>query len=238
MRIAALYDVHGNLRALEAVLAEVADERVDTIVCGGDVVWGPQPAECLEALRAARAMFVRGNADRDVLTGKDPIDRFGAARLSEGQKALVASWPLSLELDVDGVGRVLFCHATPRSDEEIVTRATPDEEIAEVLAEVDADVVVGGHTHVQFDRRVNGAVRFVNAGSVGMPYEGDGDARWLLLGPDVELRHTSYDIAAAIPEIEATGMPQVERFVENALRGRISAEEATAFWEGERTRVA
>lgn len=235
MRIAALYDIHGNLRALEAVLAEVAEERVDAIVCGGDVVWGPLPAECLEALRAAGARFVRGNADRDVLTGADPIDRFAAARLSEDQKALVASWPLALELDVPSLGRVLFCHATPRSDEEIVTRATPDGELAELLHGVEADVVVAGHTHVQFDRRVNGAARFVNAGSIGMPYEGCPDARWALLGSDVELRRTRYDVDAAIRQIEATGMPQADSFVEDALRGGLSAEDATSFWERERT---
>jgi diadenosine tetraphosphatase ApaH/serine/threonine PP2A family protein phosphatase len=236
VRVAALYDVHGNLPALEAVLAEVEREGVDVIVSGGDVVWGPLPAECLEGLRTVGARFVRGNADRDVVEGDDPIDRFAAMRLSEEQREFVASWPLSLELDVPPLGRILFCHATPRSDKEIVTRATPDDEVVGALDGVDATLVVGGHTHVQFDRQPEGAPRFVNAGSVGMPYEGSPDARWALLGrPDVDLRRTPYDVEAAIRQIEATGMPQAERIVENALRGRISAEEATSFWETQRT---
>ena len=232
--LALLYDIHGNLPALQAVLDEVEREDVDTIVSGGDVVWGPMPLECLERLRTMDAQFVRGNADRDVVGGDDPIDRFAAGRLTDEQSIFLASWPLSLEFDVDGVGRVLFCHATPRSDEEIVTRLTPDDEVAEILAGMETRCVVVGHTHVQFDRHVPGSPRLVNAGSVGMPYEGDPDARWALLGPDVELRKTPYDIEAAIAKIEATAMPQAERMVENALRGRISAEEATSFWEDQR----
>ena len=237
MRVAALYDVHGNLPALEAVLDEVERDGIDAIVSGGDVVWGPMPSECLERLRAADARFVRGNADRDVLGGTDPIDRFAAGRLSEEQRAFVLSWPLALEHDVVGLGRILFCHATPRSDEEIVTRLTPEDELAEVLVGVEARCVVVGHTHVQFDRQVDDLPRLVNAGAVGMPYEGNADARWALLAPDVELRRTPYDVESAIRQIEATGMPQVERLVENALRGRVTAEEATALWERERAKA-
>jgi putative phosphoesterase len=236
VRVAALYDVHGNLPALEAVLAEVDRERVDAIVCGGDVVWGPLPAECLERLRAAGAGFVRGNADRDVVSGDDEIDRYAAGRLTDAHRAFVASWPLSLELEVDDLGRVLFCHATPRSDDEILTRDTPDEAVAQALAGVEVDLVVVGHTHLQFDRRVAGAPRLVNAGSVGMPYEGDADARWLLLGPEIEFRRTRYDVEPAIDTILATGMPQVERIVESALRGEIAPDEAVAYFESERKR--
>jgi putative phosphoesterase len=236
VRVAALFDVHGNLPALEAVLAELEREAVDAIVCGGDVVWGPMPAECLDRLVALGALFVRGNADRDALSGESEIDRFCGARLGEEQKALIAGWPLSLELDVSGVGRVLFCHATPRSDEEIVTRDTPDAVIAEALADIDADLVVVGHTHVQFDRRATGAARLVNAGSVGMPYEGrEADARWAVIGPGVELRRTGYDVETAIESITETGLPDIDRIVGNALRGEVTADDSIRFFESLRT---
>jgi len=234
VRVAVLNDIHGNLPALEAVLAEVEHEGIDVIVSGGDVVWGPLPAECLELLVARGAHFVRGNADRDVLTGKDEVDRFCAPLLNDEQTARVGAWPLTVELSVNDVGRVLFCHATPRSDDEIVTKATPDRVVAELLGDVTADLVVCGHTHVQFDRAVTGAPRLVNAGSVGMPYEGDSDARWALLGPDIELRRTPYDVEAAIAELVATGMPGVERIVVRALRGEVAPDDAVRFFENQR----
>jgi predicted phosphodiesterase len=234
VRVAALYDIHGNLPALEAVLGDVDRAGVDAIVCGGDVVWGPMPCECLELLETRGALFVRGNADRDVLSGADEIDRFCAARLSEAQKERVRSWPLTRELVVAGLGRVLFCHATPRSDEEVVTRATPDSVVAEALAGVAADVVVCGHTHMQLDRRLPGAPRLVNAGSVGMPYEGEAGARWALLGPGVELRRTPYDVEPTIDGLVATGMPGVERVVVRAVRGQVTSDEAIRFFESQR----
>ena len=188
MRVAALYDVHGNLPALEAVLEEVERDGVDVVVSGGDLVSGPLGRACLERLLAVGAVFVRGNADREVPELAD----------------LVAQWALTVELDVENLGRVLFCHATPRSDDEIITRISSEERVAAAFEGVGADVVVCGHTHVQYDRRV-GALRVVNAGSVGMPYEGRRGAFWAVLGPDVELRRTAYDVEAAARVLEATG---------------------------------
>lgn len=190
MRVAALYDIHGNLPALEAVLAEVDAEA---IVVGGDTVMGPWPAETLERLRSldGDVRFIRGNADRAVYDDKPgfappEILEHVRGRLSPEQIEVLSSWPLTLS-----VGRVLFCHATPRNDEEIFTKISPEERWREALAGVDADVVVCGHTHVQFDRRI-GDIRLVNAGSVGMPYEHEPGAYWALLdGTDVELRHTT-----------------------------------------------
>jgi putative phosphoesterase len=189
VRVAALYDVHGNLAALDAVLAEV---DADVIVVGGDTVMGPQPAETLERLRSldGDVRFIRGNADREVY---EDNPRFAPPealehvrrRLSTEQVDFLRSLPLTVS-----VGRVLFCHATPRNDEEIFTKISPEGRWAEALAGVDADVVVCGHTHVQFDRRI-GDIRLVNAGSVGMPYEYEPGAYWALLdGAEVELRHT------------------------------------------------
>ena len=232
--MAALYDIHGNLPALEAVLTEVDREGVDAIVCGGDLLWGPMPAECLDVLLGRKTLFIRGNADRDAVAGEDEIDRYCSARLGAAEKARVADWPLTLELDLPGSGRVLFCHATPRSDEEIVTRDTPDEAVAEALADIEAALVVCGHTHVQFDRRPPGSPRLVNAGSVGMPYEGDPAARWALLGKKLEFRRTTYDVEDAISAILHTGMPQAERIVVNALQGGVDPEEAVSFFESQR----
>lgn len=232
MRVAALYDVHGNLPALEAVLAEVAALGVDAVVCGGDVVWGAQPVECLASLREAGALFIRGNADREVAEGSSEADRWCAAQLGQEACRFLAGLPTAVELDVDGLGATLFCHGSPRSDEEILTRATPDGAVGEALAGVPAGVVVCGHTHVQFDRLVGG-VRLVNAGSIGLPYEGDADARWARLGPTVELRRTAYDVERGAVAAEASGFPQRE-MIARKLRTPSSAEEATAFFEGRR----
>ena len=192
-RVAALYDVHGNLHALEAVLAEIEREGADLVVVGGDMVSGPMPSETLERLRSLgdRARFLRGNADRHVLasverpTSNDPIDRatyWVAQQLRDEQLAFLRDLPLTQVVDVAGLGAVLFCHATPYDDEEIFTRLTPDDRMRQILAGVEQRVVVCGHTHVQVDRTVDG-IRVVNAGSVGRPYEGRRGAYWAAARP-------------------------------------------------------
>jgi predicted phosphodiesterase len=241
VKVAALFDVHGNLPALEAVLADPRCAGVDVLVSGGDLVVGPYPAECLERLEALgdRVRFLRGNCDREAV--ETPADgELGAAsswsnaRLGPERAARVARWPLTTELDVAGLGRVLFCHATPTSDVPILTRITPEEAVLEALGDVDADVVVCGHTHVQYDRRV-GSVRLVNTGSVGMPYEGSGDARWALLDDDgLELLTTAYDTEAALETLERAGFPLFRQWLVDSLRGEVSAEEATASFESRR----
>ena len=212
MRVAALYDIHGNLPALEAVLEEIAGEDVDAVVVGGDLVSGPFPAETLDLVASVPGvLFVRGNADRDVLErdeghgGAWCADRLGVERLAQ-----VASWPLTVRLDVDGLGPVTFCHATPRSDDEIVTRISPDEGLAAAFAGVGVAVV--GHTHVQFDRRV-ASLRVVNAGSVGMAYEGRRGAYWAMFGPGVELRRTEYAVDAAVARIRAADSPMGDELI-------------------------
>lgn len=223
MRVAAVYDIHGNLAALDAVLADVDRERVDAVVVGGDAVSGPFPAEVFDRLAGVpAARFVRGNGDRGVL---ERSEEHGAAITAEqlGEERLheIARWPLTLELDVDRIGRVLFCHATPRSDEEIVTRLTPEAEVAEAFSPW-RGVTVVGHTHVQFDRTI-GELRLVNAGSVGMPYEGRRGAFWALLGPDVELRRTAYDVEAAAEAARAAGSDDLAgRLLEPPDAGEVS----------------
>ena len=240
MGVAALYDVHGILPALQAVLADPRCAAADAIVCGGDLVAGPLPAECLELLDAdGRVRFLRGNGDRETVTppAEGPLAEVGAwaaARLGPERLDRVARWPATVELEVAGLGGVLFCHATPSSDTDILTAATPDVDVAAALAGVAADVVVCGHTHVQYDRRV-GSIRVVNAGSVGMPYEGSPDARWAILGDgDIALVSTPYDAEAALAALSATGFPMLDDWYGGVARSEVTAEEATAIFEGRR----
>jgi putative phosphoesterase len=209
-KVAALYDVHGNLPALEAVLAEVPDGA--TILVGGDVVaGGEQPAETLERLRALgdRVIWVRGNADRELMPGEpglapEPLVEATRSLLTEEQIEFLHSLPPSAR-----IGRVLYVHASPRNDVDIFTERTPEERIAFLFEKVDADVVVCGHTHSQFERTIAGR-RVVNAGSVGMPYEDEPGAYWLL---DLEPRRTPYAGAT----LSASRAEAVESFTERGL---------------------
>jgi putative phosphoesterase len=225
VRVAALYDVHGNLPALDAVLEEVEREGVDRLVFGGDVVSGPWPAETLARVLelGERAVAVLGNADREPAPWR-------RARLGARDHAVVLGWPLTVELAVEGLGRVLFCHATPRQDDEIVTRITPRGRMRDVLDGVDADVVVHGHVHVRYDRRVAGR-RVVNPGSVGLPYEEVPGAYWALLGPDVELRHTEYDVEAMLGEARRLGFPGLDELARPSLVEPIGPDAATEHFE-------
>jgi putative phosphoesterase len=214
VRVAALSDIHGNLPALEAVLADVEREGVDAVVVAGDVIGGPYPAEVFDRLTSLPDVrFVRGNADRFVLEGTDEYGEdweTARRRMGEERLAAVASWPLTHELEIDGLGRTLVCHAIPTADEPIFTKLTPDEEVLELIGDVDADLIVVGHTHVQVDRRLPSGLRIVKAGSVGLPYEGRRGAFWTILGPTVEHRHTEYDVEAAVASMRADGAPRPE----------------------------
>lgn len=240
MRVAGLYDVHGNLPALEAVLADPRCESAETVICGGDLVAGPFPAECLDRLEAdGRVRFLSGNGDRETVTPPTEGDlaeiaAWAAARLGRDRLGRIARWPATVELELDGLGRVTFCHATPRSDTEILTSVTPDGDVAAALADVTADVVVCGHTHVQYDREV-GSTRVVNAGSVGMPYEGTADARWVIVGDTgVELVCTPYDAEAGLATLAGTGFPFLDDWFGSVVRGEVTADEATAVFESRR----
>jgi putative phosphoesterase len=234
-RVAAIYDVHGNLPALDAILAELESINPDLIVVGGDVVAGPMPTEVLERLAALgeSVCFVRGNADREVVAAyddgryaaatdaADPAERtaaFAASEIEREHRDLLASFAEALVVEIDRVGQVLFCHGSPRSDEEIVTAATTEGRLREILDGVDQDIVVCGHTHAQFDRRVGGK-RVVNAGSVGMPYQGKPvGAFWLLLGVGgVSLQRSDYELDRAVERIRATGSPDAEDVAQTLL---------------------
>jgi predicted phosphodiesterase len=254
VRVAALYDIHGNDAALAAVLAELEALEVDLIVAGGDVAGGPFPRRAVDAVRALgdRAVAIRGNGERELVEARlrldagsariDPDDvwssrtHWAAGVLDQERLDWMRALPPFASVDVDGLGEVLFCHASPRSDEEIVTPLSPESRIAPMLAGVSQRTVVLGHTHMQFDRAVAGA-RLVNAGSVGLPYEGRAAAYWALLGPGVELRSTRYDVTVTCARIRETGMPEAAEYAEGIARPP-GAAEASEFFERMATRPA
>lgn len=240
MRVAAIFDVHGNLPALEAVLDDIRHAAVDEIIVGGDVFPGPMPMDVLSRLAALSVpvRFIKGNGDRVVLAARSGGDitevppayqevvRWGAQLLSDGEARKIDTWPPTLATEVAGLGAVLFCHATPRNDTEIFTRQTLESRLLRVFEGVDVPLVVCGHTHMQFDRRV-AKLRVVNAGSVGMPY-GEPGAYWLLLGPTVEHRRTTYDLSRAAARIRATKYPQAEEFAAGSVLQPPSEEQMLA----------
>ena len=219
--VAALYDIHGNLPALEAVLADVSAAGIDRIVVGGDVLPGPMPCEALDRLRAldVPATFITGNGEVAVLAERAGRDsgvpaphrssiQWVASQISDDDVRWIAAWPKTAR-----IGDRLFCHATPRSEHEIFVRTTDEARLIPIFEAAGAPVVVCGHTHMQFDRTV-GRVRVVNAGSVGMPF-GEPGAYWLLLDRQrVELKRTTYDLPSAADRIRATAYPAASTFAE------------------------
>jgi len=238
MRVAALFDIHANLPALEAVLDEVRIADVDHIVVGGDVLPGPMPREALALLLGLDipVQFIHGNGELAVLaqigvadpdavtywgtTSGEPLPeplravlRWTAEQIHPHYDEVLKSWPKTRRLTIAGLGEVLFCHGTPRSETECFTRLTPEDLLAPVFEGLGVSLVVCGHTHMQYDRRLTSGLRVVNAGSVGLPYEGRRGAFWALLGPDVEFQHTEYDVDAAVEAMRALGSPTPDRLI-------------------------
>ena len=238
MPVACLYDIHGNLPALEAVLDEVRKSEADFVLVGGDVVPGPMPRECLQQLVDFEipTQFIIGNGDRETLAAKrDAVSkavpayfheamRWNAAQLTDAEADLIATWPLTRRLHVGGIGDVVFCHATPRNDNEIFMRTTSDKTLLPLFEPLGCHAVVCGHTHMQHDRTV-GTTRVINAGSVGASFQGPG-AYWVLLGPTVQLRRTYYDVEAAARRVRGTAYPQREEFASASIL-KPPTEEAT-----------
>ena len=241
MRVAALYDIHGNLPALEAVLQELRQAGVDHVVVGGDVVPGPMPRKTLRRLLDLDlpVQFIHGNGELAMLAQMAATDasavtywgttsglplpepflgvyRWTVQQLQPEYQPVLASWPKTLQLEIGGLGEVLFCHSTPRSETEVFTRLTAEERLLPLFEGLQIPVVVCGHTHMQFDRMI-GKTRVVNAGSVGAPYGAPG-AYWLLLGPDVQLQHTPYDLTKAAERIRHTNYPQAQGFAHEVLQ--------------------
>ena len=240
-RVAVLSDIHGVLPALEAVLAEPDVAAADRIVLTGDITAGPQPGAVLDLLRAQgeRVLWVGGNADRELVEYRrgeraeipDPIGAFAAQALTGDQVDFLAALPDTLTLRVRGPGTVLFCHATPRDDEEIVLVDSRPARWAEVLTGLDADIgtVVCGHTHMPYVRLAHGRL-VVNPGSVGMPYGRPG-AHWCLLGPGTDLRVTPYDIPAAVDRlVRECAYPDIAAWADYFLHARATDTEVLEAW--------
>jgi putative phosphoesterase len=238
MKILALYDIHGNPDALDAVLADPRATGPDVVVIGGDAVPGPEARATLDRLQAISLpiRWVRGNGEREVAdaAGVDSMADDLAARtaaitareLGQPRSRALGALPLTVELD-----GVLFCHASPRRDDEMLTRLSTAQRWSDALRGAGAGLIVAGHTHQQDDRIV-AATRFVNAGSVGLPYEGDGAARWLWIDDGVpELRNTAYDAATAGTRFLAAGWPD-EQSVRAALIDGVEPTVITRIFEG------
>lgn len=239
MRIAVLADVHGNLPALRAVLAEIDGNHVDAIVVAGDVVGGPMVRETLELLESRRepTHWVRGNSEREAVAAYDGVQvsddssgraaAWSATALDRRWRDRLASLPISLALD-----GVRFCHGSPRRDDEILTRATPDEALLEALHGTSERLVVGGHTHQQAVRELPGGVTYANAGSVGIPYEGRPGAFWMTIEDGIAQRHeTRYDLDDAAAELRASGFADVDEQLREALLDPADPDWVTTFFE-------
>ncbi len=230
------------LEPLEAVLAELEREDVDAVLIGGDAVSGPQPQETLERLRSLElpTHWIRGNGERalgpdagDAVMGGEGAEAaldFTASQLSEEDRRSLSQLPETMKLEVDGLGETLFCHASPRNDLDIVTPGTPVARFETLLEGVPQRVVVAGHTHIQLDRTVDG-VRWINPGSIGMPYESAVAAFWAVLGPDVEFRRTPFDTERSAGALLASDWPEAQSFVAENVRAAVPREEAITLFE-------
>ena len=206
MRDAVLFDVHGNLAALDAVLAEARAEGFDRLLFGGDLVlFGPEPAACVDRLRGLgdQLAAIKGNTDRYVIDRQDDVARWADA-LGDDRLAWLDALPAQLAVPEQDA---LLVHATPRGDEEMLMPETPASEAAAMLAGVDQHTLLCGHVHIQYRRPVAGH-EVINPGSVGMPLDGDPRAAWAIVSDgQVELRRTAYDVEAVADRVEREDGP-------------------------------
>ena len=248
MKIAALYDIHGNFPALKAVLRDLEDVKPDLIVIGGDIVSGPMPVQTLERLIQLKTQypvqFIRGNCDREVVLAFDekPLrsemsakgrekTEWVATQLNREHRDFLAHLPLRFTQEFEGLGEVLFCHATPHSDEDIFTSNTPRDSLVPMFEGIKQNTVICGHTHIQFERTI-GSIRILNAGSVGMPYAESPGAYWLLIDSDGHaFRRTDYDGEAAAHLLMTSTDPQVKEFIEENVLNVPTAAQAIEVFE-------
>jgi predicted phosphodiesterase len=242
MRVAVISDVHANLPALRAALADIRTAQPDAIVSCGDLAAGPLPDQAIDLLRSLDlpVHYVRGNCDRAMVEASDGGGETAATyddqliwagpRLTSGQRDFLNAFSAGLTLDIDGLGPVLFCHGSPRRDDEVILQTSSQQRLDAVLGGTAEHTIVCGHTHMQFDRQA-ARHRLINVGSVGMPY-GDPGAYWALLGPDVSLRRTDYDLQAAANEIRETShWAHAGRFAADCVLTAVPADEALAYFE-------
>jgi len=236
--VAVLSDVHGVLPVLDAVLAEPDVQAADLVVVTGDHAAGPQPTAVLDRLTSLgqRVLLVRGNADRELVAYRrgegtnipDPIAPWAAQQLTQQHVDLLAGLPHPVTVDIDGFGPVLFCHGSPRDDDEVVLVDTRLTRWAEVLTDVPDQVrtIVCGHTHMPFVRLVDRRL-VINPGSIGMPYGRAGGSWALLEDGNVTLRHTPVDLDEMIAAVVAgSDFPGARAWAEDYVRSEASDVEA------------
>jgi predicted phosphodiesterase len=237
-RVAVAADVHGNAVALAAVAEELVAAEPDLLVFLGDLTWGPLPEETWTIARelgesfAGRTVFIRGNAERALCelrraqggSEPSPRERWLLDQHADATIDAFEGFEESAVVEIDGLGSIRLCHGSPRSDEELITPGTPQRRMRELMVDVPERGLVSAHTHIQFDRVVEGVVRSVNPGSVGMPYQDGPGAFWALLGPDVDLRRTEYDLELAVARYRETDDPLAETMVATLLQPPTPAE--------------
>jgi predicted phosphodiesterase len=239
LRTALVSDIHGNGVALRAVVAELDVERLDRVVCLGDVCQGgPEPDECVDLVAERGWPTVLGNADDFVLDAASAegsseavterqlaVRAWAFDRLGPERRELVARYAPTVELDLGGGLRLLACHATPSSYDAVVLPSAPEQDYRAAFAGTDADLVACGHIHLPYLRRV-GATTVLNPGSVGLSYDHEQDAEtirfdpwaaWAVVGVDggrlsIELRRTPFDAEAVAEAHRASGMPHAEEY--------------------------
>jgi predicted phosphodiesterase len=233
MRLALIADIHGNLPALDAVLAEIEREAVDQLICLGDVSVGPQPVETLERVRSLGCPVILGNWDAWFVEGRPRLDgrlanvlgelhAWSAEQLSDEQRQYLGGFEPLFEVPLGDGAVLLAFHGSPRSYDDMILATTPESDLEHLLAGRSALVFAGGHTHFQLCRRF-GESLLVNPGSVGLPFrrprEGVMDiAPWAEYGLvehdggrlSVELRRTAFDVEGFLRTMRDTGMPNAD----------------------------
>ncbi len=235
MRIGVIADIHGNLVALEATLAALAGERLDRLICLGDVATlGPRPTATLARLRDFGCPIVMGNTDAWLLAAPHPdrepplgeLTAWAVAQLSDADRAFIGAFPPTLTVPLDGAATLLCCHGSPRSYDEVIAATTPADALDAMLAgHAAAALIVGGHTHVQLVRRHEERL-IVNIGSVGLPGVGPGTpdlpvnrgvawAEYGILDLDagrvsIDLRRLPLDLDRVLADGRASGMPHFD----------------------------
>ncbi len=237
MRIALIADIHGNLLALDAVLAELEQESPDRLICLGDVAAGPQASEAVERIRALDCPVIMGNWDawfvdgvpddeRELERRIGEIGRWWAEGISEEDRSYIASFVPTVELTLADDAKMLCFHGSPSSFNDVILSTTTEAAVERMLDGINATVYAGGHTHVQMLRRLRSSI-LVNPGSVGLPFR-----RWLpdkiCVAPwaeyalvssedgrlNVELRRTAYDVDRFLRISADSGMPHAEWWID------------------------
>jgi putative phosphoesterase len=236
-RIGLISDIHGNLFALDAVLAELEREDLDALVCLGDVAVGPQPHESLARVRELQCPVIMGNWDAWFLDPPAPpqdeiglrlheITAFWAEQLHADDLAYMRSFVPKVELPLSDGQTALCFHGSPRSYDDFIFATTPDDELARMLDGERAALMIGGHAHLQLVRRFE-HILFVNPGSVGLPFSDwwpdrvriASRAEYGILVHDrgrvhVDLRRTAYDVDALLQLSLDSGMPHARWWVD------------------------